>query len=93
MNPRSAVKRNRAAAAARRPSAQSAPLPIRLTLDFWRDGHWYVGQLREVPDVFSQGRTLAELRANILDAFDLMLDERPLRLQRRRRRPRTPLGV
>lgn len=26
-----------------------------LTIEYWRDGHWHVGQLREVPGVFSQG--------------------------------------
>ena len=29
------------------------------TLEYWHDG-WYVGKLREVPDVFSQGETIKE---------------------------------
>ncbi len=41
-------------------------------------GDWFVGQLREVPDVFSQGRTLKELRENIREVWQLMLKERPL---------------
>lgn len=86
--------RHRATAAPPRPGgARSTGFPIALTLDYRRDGGWYFGQLREVPDVFSQARTLPELRSNIRDAFDLMLRERPLRLQPRRRRSRTPLGV
>ena len=43
------------------------------TLEFWRDGNWYVGRLLEVPGVFSQGETLEELQENIQDAYDLMV--------------------
>ena len=42
------------------------------TLEFWRDGAWYVGRLLEIPGVFSQGGTLVELYENIQDAYDLM---------------------
>ena len=31
------------------------------TLVYWQDGEWLVGRLRERPDVFSQGKSLAEL--------------------------------
>jgi predicted RNase H-like HicB family nuclease len=46
--------------------------PVRLTLEYWRDADWYVGRVRELPGVFSQGRTLAELEDNIQDAYALM---------------------
>ncbi len=46
-----------------------------LTVEYWRDGRWYVGQLREVPGVFSQGRTLEELEENMRDAYGLMREE------------------
>lgn len=39
------------------------------------DGGWYVGRLREVPGVFSQGRTLDELEENISEAYELMREE------------------
>ena len=45
------------------------------TLDYWMDDGWYVGKLREVPNVFSQGETLEELQRNIQDAFALMRQE------------------
>ena len=45
------------------------------TLDFWIDDGWYVGKLREVPGVFSQGANLEELKINIKDAYDLMMAE------------------
>jgi predicted RNase H-like HicB family nuclease len=43
------------------------------TLEYWRDGNFYVGRLLEVPEVFSQGETLEELHENIQDAYDLMV--------------------
>jgi predicted RNase H-like HicB family nuclease len=43
------------------------------TLEYWQDEGWYVGQLREVPGVFSQGETLAELEENVRDAFALVI--------------------
>jgi predicted RNase H-like HicB family nuclease len=46
-----------------------------LTLEYWEDDGWYVGRLKEVPGVFSQGETLAELEENIRDAYQLMLEE------------------
>jgi predicted RNase H-like HicB family nuclease len=45
------------------------------TLEYWIDDGWYVGKLREVPGVFSQGETLEELEDNIKDAYHVMLDE------------------
>lgn len=46
-----------------------------LTLEYWEDDGWYVGRLKEVPGVFSQGETLEELEENIRDAYHLMLEE------------------
>ena len=43
------------------------------TLEYWTDGGWYVGKLREVPGVFSQGETLDELEENIKDAYQLVM--------------------
>jgi predicted RNase H-like HicB family nuclease len=45
------------------------------TLEYWQDEGWYVGQLREVPGVFSQGETLTELEENIRDAYELVLED------------------
>ena len=45
------------------------------TLMYWIDQSWYVGKLKEVPGVFSQGRSLDDLKINIVDAYHLMLKE------------------
>jgi predicted RNase H-like HicB family nuclease len=62
---------------------------IRLTLKYWKDGDWFVGQLVEVPGVMSQGETLAELQANIDDAYQLVLAERKQALAPPHRRSRS----
>jgi predicted RNase H-like HicB family nuclease len=45
------------------------------TLEYWIDDEWYVGKLKEVPGVFSQGESLDELEENIRDAYALMIEE------------------
>ena len=45
------------------------------TLEYWIDEGWYVGKLKEIPGVFSQGKTLEELEENIKDAFKMMMEE------------------
>lgn len=45
------------------------------TLEYWLDDGWYVGKLKEVPGVFSQGETLDELEENIRDAYALVMEE------------------
>ena len=45
------------------------------SLEYWIDDNWYVGRLKEVPGVFSQGESLQELEGNIRDAYQLMLEE------------------
>ena len=45
------------------------------TLEYWQDDGWLVGRLKEIPGVFSQGETLDELKENIIDAYQMMLEE------------------
>ncbi|MDM8524190.1 type II toxin-antitoxin system HicB family antitoxin [Desulfococcaceae bacterium HSG8] len=45
------------------------------TLEYWIDDEWYVGRIKEVPGVFSQGETLEELEENVKDAFKLMTED------------------
>ena len=45
------------------------------TLEYWNDDGWYVGKLREVPGVFSQGETVEELENNIRDAYQMVIED------------------
>ena len=49
------------------------------TLEYWKDEDWYVGKLKEVPGVFSQGETLGELEKNIQEAYSLMMMDEDLK--------------
>ena len=45
------------------------------TLEYWEDDSWFVGRLKEIPQVMSQGESLEELQENIRDAYALMRDD------------------
>lgn len=47
------------------------------TMEYWLDDGWYVGRLKEVPGIFSQGETLEDLQKNIREAYHLMLEDSP----------------
>ena len=36
------------------------------------DDGWFVGQLEEFPEVLSQGKTVSEVKSNLLDALHLL---------------------
>ena len=46
------------------------------TLEYWIDDGWYVGRLKEVPGVFSQGENTQELEENIRDAYRMLLKDK-----------------
>lgn len=51
------------------------------TLEYWVDEGWYVGRLKEIPGIFSQGESLKELKENIREAYHLMIEEEtPVRI-------------
>ena len=52
-------------------------MPHDVLLQYWIDDGWYVGRLRGIPGVFSQGKTLEELEENIRDAYAMMADDTP----------------
>ncbi|GAH48015.1 unnamed protein product, partial [marine sediment metagenome] len=45
------------------------------TLEYWLDEGWYVGRIKEVPGVFSQGETLEDLEENVREAYKLMMED------------------
>ena len=45
------------------------------TLEYWIDDGWFVGRLKEMPAVMSQGETLEELQTMIRDAYALMVED------------------
>jgi predicted RNase H-like HicB family nuclease len=48
---------------------------MKFTLIYGKDDGWYVGRLKEIPGVISQGETLEELKKNIADAYQLVVED------------------
>ena len=46
---------------------------MKATVQCWQVEGWYVGSVKEIPGVFSQGQSLTELLENLKDACRLML--------------------
>jgi len=42
---------------------------------YWKAGKFWLGKLREHPEIMTQGRTLRELEENIRDAYRMMIME------------------
>ena len=48
---------------------------LTLIVNETKDG-WFIGQVAEIPEAMSQGRSLEELKENIIDALKLALSIR-----------------
>lgn len=56
----------------------STPTQQKLTMIYWKSDKFWLGRLREFPDIMTQGRTLKELEENMRDAYRTMiLDDVP----------------
>jgi predicted RNase H-like HicB family nuclease len=79
------VLQNAAAHSAADAEKDGAAAFSRMTLIYWKSKKFWLGKLLEHPEIMTQGRTLAELEANIREAFLLMaLDEVPEKYQVRK---------
>lgn len=48
---------------------------MKLTLVITKGEEYYVSTIKEIPAVISQGETVEEAKANVLDALQLYLDD------------------
>ena len=58
-----------------KPAKAGAPITYTAVLTPGEDG-WICAQIAEVPEAISQGRTLAEAKANVTEALELALEWR-----------------
>jgi len=42
---------------------------------YWKSGKFWLGKLKEHPEIMTQGRTLKELEENLKDAYQMMVME------------------
>jgi len=47
----------------------------RMTMVYWKGEKYWLGKLKEHPEIMTQGRTLKELEANLRDAYRMMILE------------------
>jgi predicted RNase H-like HicB family nuclease len=44
-----------------------------MNMIYWKAGKFWLGKLKEHPEIMTQGRTLKELEENIRDAYIMMV--------------------
>jgi len=44
-----------------------------MTMIYWKGEKFWLGKLKEHPEIMSQGRTLKELEENLKDAYKMMV--------------------
>jgi len=44
----------------------------RMTMIYWKGKKFWLGKLKEHPEIMTQGRTLKELEENLRDAYGMM---------------------
>lgn len=42
---------------------------------YWKSGKFWLGKLKEQPEIMTQGKTLKELEDNLKDAYQMMVME------------------
>jgi predicted RNase H-like HicB family nuclease len=71
-------------------------MPVELAVTIvYEDGEdgWVIASVPEISGVFSQGRTRAEARTNVIDALQLMLSPEPPEAGDQRERERLHLTI
>ncbi len=46
---------------------------MEMKMIYWKSGKFWLGKLKEHPEIMTQGRTLRELEENIRGAFNMMV--------------------
>ncbi len=47
----------------------------KMTMIYWKGERFWLGKLKEHPEIMTQGRTLKELETNLRDAYRMMILE------------------
>ena len=54
----------------------------KLTMIYWKSDKFWLGKLREYPEIMTQGETLEELEENLRDAYhEMVLEDVPSNYQ------------
>ena len=47
----------------------------KMNMIYWKSGKFWLGKLKEHPEIMTQGKTLKELEENLKDAYQMMVME------------------
>ena len=47
-------------------------MKTKMTMVYWKGEKFWLGKLKEHPEIMTQGRTVKELEENLRDAFEMM---------------------
>ena len=47
----------------------------KMKMIYWKSGKFWLGKLKEHPEIMTQGKTLRELEENLKDAYQMMVME------------------
>ncbi|MEK7516790.1 MAG: type II toxin-antitoxin system HicB family antitoxin [Patescibacteria group bacterium] len=61
---------------------------MQYTAAYQKHGKWYLGWVEEIPGVNTQGRTLKEVKENLKEALELVLEVNRTMLEKERPRGR-----
>jgi len=56
-------------------SGSGNDMSAEMTMIYWKSDKFWLGKLKEHPEVMTQGRTLKELEENLKDAYRMMVME------------------
>ena len=48
-------------------------MKTRMTMIYWKGERFWLGKLKEHPEIMTQGQTLSELEENLRDAYRMMV--------------------
>jgi predicted RNase H-like HicB family nuclease len=48
-------------------------MPTNMTMIYWKGEKFWLGKIKERPEIMTQGRTVKELEANLRDAYEMMV--------------------
>jgi predicted RNase H-like HicB family nuclease len=50
-------------------------MKTKMTMIYWKSDKFWLGKLKEHPEIMTQGETLKELEENLRDAYEMMVLE------------------
>ena len=50
-------------------------LNLKLTMEFSKSNDFYIGKIKEIPEIITQGKSIKETKANLLDALNLYIED------------------